>query len=183
MTPRLQPLCTVARLIHFGPNQSIPHQTTTTTRYKLQNTRAQSQMAANNSVVAVLYQALAPPKYGGVSKPPKPGGTLISTLFKQHLLTAHRIPRLRCRCSIYSIQIRNKRSNTKRVSRSSKPRPLVFPRHGGGYPRRRAKRRNAPLGKYRTLCGTPIAKISKAYALRVQGQGCGSSASVRRSIR
>ncbi|KAJ5304899.1 uncharacterized protein N7443_004559 [Penicillium atrosanguineum] len=31
-------------------------------------------MLSTKPVVAVLYQALAPPMYGGVSKPPKPGG-------------------------------------------------------------------------------------------------------------
>ncbi|OKP14144.1 hypothetical protein PENSUB_138 [Penicillium subrubescens] len=31
-------------------------------------------MAPTKTVVAVLYQALPPPMYGGVSKPPKPGG-------------------------------------------------------------------------------------------------------------
>ncbi|KAJ5679261.1 glutathione synthetase ATP-binding domain-like protein [Penicillium macrosclerotiorum] len=31
-------------------------------------------MAQTKPVVAILYQALAPPMYGGVSKPPKPGG-------------------------------------------------------------------------------------------------------------
>lgn len=32
-------------------------------------------MTHQKPVIAVLYQALAPPMYGGVSKPPKPGGS------------------------------------------------------------------------------------------------------------
>lgn len=36
--------------------------------------RPQSNMTSTNPIVAVLYQALPPPMYDGVSKPPKPGG-------------------------------------------------------------------------------------------------------------
>lgn len=49
-------------------NEDIPHQ------HQDQARRPYSKMAQTKPVVAVLYQALPPPMYGGVSKPPKPGG-------------------------------------------------------------------------------------------------------------
>jgi len=39
------------------------------------NASQPSQMTHQKPVIAVLYQALAPPMYDGVSKPPKPGGS------------------------------------------------------------------------------------------------------------
>lgn len=39
-------------------------------------------MDSAKPIVAVLYQALPPPIYGGVSKPPKPGGKVTQSILR-----------------------------------------------------------------------------------------------------
>lgn len=72
--------------IHSGPHSQLSRAAYTfpsTAILRRQGTvKAYSQMTTTAPVVAVLYQALAPPMYGGVSKPPKPGGTWTSDILR-----------------------------------------------------------------------------------------------------
>lgn len=55
-----------ASIFHYASKDKL--------RPKSQTSRLYSNMASTKPIVAVLYQALSPPMYDGVSKPPKPGG-------------------------------------------------------------------------------------------------------------
>lgn len=75
LRPHIQ-LPTPASTIH--PSRNIPR------CRKFPTQKYYSNMAPTQPIVAVLYQALPPPTYGGVSKPPKPGGraTLVQSQYQ-----------------------------------------------------------------------------------------------------
>lgn len=113
--------------------------------------RPYSNMASTKPIVAVLYQALPPPMYDGVSKPPKPGGKnsqKIQTSYSmnQFLTSRFRIPRLRRRRGIYIIPLGNHSPHTNTNTRPSQPGRLVFPRYRGRHSNGIKKWGYAPLG-------------------------------------